>query len=94
MPRRKIQRTIEEEEEFQRRRCERKAENQHRRHQIAKIINNIPKSVNDKNHIICIAGTIDNRIIELNDNVEEQVVCTSGTIRDNRVMKLDNEIIE
>lgn len=54
--------------------------------------------------ILCIAGTIrDNRVIELNDNVEdhasnnillhEQIVCTSGTIRDNRVIELDGEII-
>lgn len=51
MPRRKIQRTIEEEEEFQRRRCERKAKNQHHRRQVAKVINNIPKLI-DKNHTL------------------------------------------
>jgi len=104
MPKRKIQRTLEEEEEFQRQRRERKAVNQHHRHQIAKISNNTLKSITYKNNSICVAGTIcGNRIKELNDNVEEhssdnillhqQVACTSQTIHDNRIMESDEEII-
>jgi len=40
MPKRRVERTLEEEEEFQRRRLERKAENQRRRREIAKAISN------------------------------------------------------
>ena len=53
MPKRKIQRTLEEDKEFQRQRRERKAENQRRYRQNAKIINNISNiSVDNKNHIM------------------------------------------
>lgn len=73
MPKQKIQRTLKEEKEFQQRRNEKRAENQRRRHQIAKLSNNIPKSINYKDHIICIAGTIrDNRIIELDEELSGQ----------------------
>lgn len=102
MPKRKIQRTLEEEEEFQRQRCERNAMNQHR-HQIVKISNSILKTVEYKNNTICVAGTIrGNYIKELNDNDEEHLpdnillhqtfACTSQTTRDNCVLE-SNEII-
>jgi len=44
MPKRKVQRTLEEEKEFYRQRCERKAENQRCRRQITKTIANISKT--------------------------------------------------
>lgn len=60
MPRRRIQRTAEEEEEFQQRCREKRNENQRRRRQIEKEIN-IIKTNNLRNHII-----------ELNNEVEEE----------------------
>jgi len=104
MPKRKIKRTLEEEEKFKQQRRERNAENQRRRRHNAKTLRNMSKSIDINISTHCIDGTIcDNRIIELNDNVEDnltnnillqqQSVRISGTIRDNRIIELDTEVI-
>lgn len=70
MPRRKKQHTLEEEEEFQQQQRKRNAENQHRRHHNATKIKNIQKSINYRNHITCVTGTIHhNRVIELDKEI-------------------------
>lgn len=62
MPRRKINRTLEEEEQFQQQRLERKRENQRRRHEIAQTAT-IQTTV-------CMTGTIyNNSTIELNNDI-------------------------
>lgn len=59
MPRRKIERTLEEEKQFQQRRLERNAENQRCRRQNTKTADIIlPKTVNQKNYSVCITGNI------------------------------------
>jgi len=91
MPKRKVQRTLEEEKEFHRQRCERKAENQRRRRQITKTIANTSKTTKKVN----------NTIIYVTDKIEEnpstsahQVITVTGVIHDNRVIKVNNDIIE
>jgi len=73
MPKRKVKRSVEEEEQFRQQRLERNAENQRRRRQNAKtIITNIvsSKTIDQRNHGICITGNIhDKRIIELNNEI-------------------------
>lgn len=67
MPRRKIERSLEEKEDLLRLRRERKAESQRQRRQDAKTkVNNIlSKTDNERNHIICIASSSrDNPITE------------------------------
>jgi len=86
MPRRKIQLTLEEEEEFHRRRREKKAEHQRRYHQIAKIANNLPTTSCGRNYVV-------DKTIHNNHIIEHQFIHTSGTISNNRVIELDDEII-
>jgi len=104
MPRRKVERSLKEEEEFQRRRREKKAENQRCHRQIVKITNNIQKTWNFKNYVVGVSGTINNnQIIEINNEIGEsssnvflvhqQIVCTSDSIHDNRVIELNEQII-
>jgi len=104
MPRRKIERTLEEEEEFQQQRREKRAEYQRRHRQITKLTNNISKKRNFKNYAIDIGGTIyNNQIIELNDEIGEnslnvplihqQIICTSDSIPNNRIIELNEDII-
>jgi len=90
MPKRKVQRTLEEEKEFYQR-CERKAENQRRRRQITKTIANKSKTTKKNN----------NTVIYVTDKIEEspstsahQVITVTGVIHDNRVIKINNDIIE
>jgi len=52
MPKRKVQRTLEEEKKFHRRHCERKAENQRRHRQITKTIVNTSKTTKKINNTI------------------------------------------
>jgi len=102
MPRRKIERTLEEQEEFQQRRREKRAEYQRHR-QIIKLTNNISKKSNFRNYAIDIAGTIYNKqIIELNDEIGEnslnvplihqQIICTSDSIPNNRIIELNEDM--
>jgi len=56
MPRRKVECSLKEEEEFQRRCREKEAENQHCR--VAKITNHISKTKNFKNYAVAISGVI------------------------------------
>jgi len=86
MPRRKIQLTLEEEEEFHRRRREKKAEHQRRYHQNAKIANNFPTTSCGRNDVV-------DKTIHNNHIIEHQFIHTSGTISNNRVIELDDEII-
>jgi len=70
MPRRKINRTLEEEKIFKKQRLERNMENQRHRRQIMKTSSNVilPKTINQT--IQNISGTIRNdRIIELNNDI-------------------------
>jgi len=91
MPKRKVQRTLEEEKEFHRQSCERKAENQCLRRQISKTIANKLKTTKK----------INNTIIYVTDKIEEssstsahQVITVTGVIHDNREIKINNDIIE
>lgn len=91
MPKRKIERTLEKEQEFQQRR-EKKANNQHRR----SIIKKAKEGLKTIDHRKNVTGIIhDNRIIELNEenflNGHQQNI--SGRIRNNRVIGLNQEII-
>ncbi|KYM96549.1 ATP-dependent DNA helicase PIF1 [Cyphomyrmex costatus] len=64
MPRRKIQRSFEEEKEFQQQRRKRKADNQRQRNEIIRNLNN-PRPIT-----IDVQGTIhDNRIINISDEI-------------------------
>lgn len=80
MSRRRIQRTAEEEEEFQQRCREKRNENQRRRRQIEKEINTIKTNI------------FRNHIIELNNEVEEEHIAASSN--DNYNIEFRNQNVE